>query len=64
MFRARIDESPLPGHFLWLADIQQDLKEPLYVDQVHYTGAKSQRIAEAIARQIESSRLIAPAQLP
>jgi hypothetical protein len=58
MFAARIDKAPLPGAFLWLADMQQDLKEPLYVDQVHYTSAMSRRIAEAIADRIAASGLL------
>ena len=37
------------GNFLWLADIQRDRKEPLYVDAAHYTAAFSEEIARRIA---------------
>jgi len=33
---------------LWLADIQQDKHENLYVDSVHYSAAFSKEIAERI----------------
>ena len=26
------------NNFIWCADIQKGLKEPLYVDQVHYSA--------------------------
>lgn len=36
-------------NFLWLADLQQDRRENLYVDAGHYTAAFNQVIARAIA---------------
>ncbi len=39
----------LGDSFLWLADMQLDVAEPLYVDQAHYSGAMSRRIAGRIA---------------
>jgi hypothetical protein len=41
-----VDQGP---NFLWCADIQEGLTEPLYVDDVHYTAAMSHRLAEHIA---------------
>ena len=38
----------LGGDVLWLADIQQDKHENLYVDRYHYTAAFSQEIAQRI----------------
>jgi hypothetical protein len=35
---------------LWLADIQQDRAEPLYLDGHHYTAAFSKFFAESIVR--------------
>lgn len=35
-------------HLLYLADMQEHLQENLYVDQVHYTPAMNQRIAQRI----------------
>jgi hypothetical protein len=55
--------------FLWLADIQADLKEPLYIDAVHYTAKFSELIAAKIATFVlkESDNpqaCIEPAPLP
>jgi hypothetical protein len=36
-------------NFFWLAEIQEDAHEPLYVDQVHYSPRFSRTIAERIA---------------
>lgn len=50
---ARVAKDPPSEYFVWAADIQQDLKEPLYIDAFHYTAPMSKRIAafiwEAIA---------------
>jgi hypothetical protein len=43
----------LGGDLLWLGDLQQGENRPLYVDRLHYTGAFSRQIAEAIAARIE-----------
>lgn len=53
---ARLAGSPASDGFLWLADIQENLGEPLYVDQVHYTAAMNRRLAEAIATRIIERR--------
>ena len=42
----------LGRNFLWCADIQEGRKEPLYVDQVHYTGAFSKAFALCIANSV------------
>jgi hypothetical protein len=39
---------PAGDNFIWCADIQQELKEPLYVDSIHYTAAMSDRLARYI----------------
>jgi len=44
-----LENTPLGNNFLWLADIQKDEKEPLYVDKVHYSARFSKQIAIAIA---------------
>jgi hypothetical protein len=45
------------GNFLWAADIQEPLKEPLYVDKVHYTARLSGMVAELIARRLRDAVL-------
>ena len=39
----------LGENFLWLADMQIGLEQPLYVDQAHYSGPMSRRIAARIS---------------
>lgn len=39
---------PLGDRFVWAADMQEDLKEPLYIDAFHYTAPMSRRIATLI----------------
>ncbi len=49
---------PLGNSFVWAADIQETLKEPLYVDAFHYTAPMSRRIAEFIYGAIRSRQLV------
>jgi hypothetical protein len=46
------EQRPPDADFFWAADLQKDLHEPLYVDQVHYTAAMNRRVAEAIGRAL------------
>lgn len=39
-------------NFLWLADTQEHLREPLYVDTVHYSSAFNRKLAERILQFI------------
>ncbi len=45
----------LGENFLWLADMQENLKEPLYVDAVHYSARMSEMIAGRIVEKMISS---------
>jgi hypothetical protein len=47
-------------NFLWCADIQEGLREALYVDQVHYAPAMAERVAACIASQLRAHGLIEP----
>ncbi len=49
---------PLGANFIWCADMQEDLHELLYVDQVHYAPSMSQRIAGCIADSLQQRQLI------
>jgi len=40
---------PVDPDFIWCADIQTGVAEPLYVDPVHYSGPMNGRIARCIA---------------
>ena len=55
----RVQVHPLGDNFWWLADIQEKIEKPLYVDIVHYTGEFSGIIAENLA-----DRLILEHRLP
>jgi len=49
---------PLGDNFVWAADLQENAKEPLYVDAFHYTAPMSRRIASFIVRAIHDRRLV------
>lgn len=55
-----LETRSLGDNFLWLADIQENLHEPLYVDQLHYTAKLSKIMAERIAGELVARRLLAP----
>ena len=62
LMATRLDDKRLGRNFLWLADIQQERNEPLYVDQVHYAAGFSKTMAEAIGEWlIKSEHSKAPA---
>jgi hypothetical protein len=44
-------ENTMGNNFIWCADIQSGLKEPFYVDQIHYSASFSKLIAEVIVNQ-------------
>jgi hypothetical protein len=43
------------ANFAWCADIQDGVKQPLYIDQVHYAEEGNRRVADCIARTILAS---------
>ncbi|MCX5873687.1 MAG: SGNH/GDSL hydrolase family protein [Deltaproteobacteria bacterium] len=45
-------------NFLWLAGMQEDLKEPLYVDAAHYSARMSKLIAEQIASALSQKNIL------
>ena len=47
--------------FIWLADIQEQQRRPLYLDNMHYTSAFSRLIAQRIADALIERRLIVAA---
>lgn len=60
----RVHEKPPGENFLWCADIQESLSEPLYVDKVHYTAKMSRLIATTIGTQIIERGLLTRAGDP
>jgi hypothetical protein len=46
------DAMGLGADFVWLADMQETRKEPLYLDAVHYTADFARDIAEEIADSV------------
>ncbi len=61
MMRESGAAAPLGDAFVWAADMQQDLAEPLYVDAFHYTAPMSRRIAVLIADAVQERGLVARA---
>ncbi|MEN9576817.1 MAG: hypothetical protein RL514_4672 [Verrucomicrobiota bacterium] len=51
----RRDRKELPEHFLWLADGQDTLPGPLYVDAAHYSSAFNAVLAGRIADWMKSN---------
>lgn len=49
---------PPPDNFIWLADMQENVARPLYLDNMHYTAAMSREIAEAAGREMLARRLL------
>jgi hypothetical protein len=49
---------PLGGDFLWGADIQENVDEPLYVDSLHYSGKMSELFARSIASAMGERSLL------
>jgi hypothetical protein len=47
-----VRDRPIDGHFLWLADVQEHSRDPLYVDIVHYAPPFAARLASLIDEQI------------
>lgn len=48
----------LGDNFIWCADIQEGLSEPLYVDAIHYTDAMSRRVAACITDGMTERNLL------
>lgn len=57
MMRERGAADMLGAGFVWAADIQQSVKEPLYVDAFHYTAPMAKRLAEFVAAAIRERSL-------
>src|ERR1043166_6975016 len=56
-----VGQHPLGDGFLWAADMQEDLAEPLYVDSLHYSGRMSELFARSIVNAM-SERDLLPAK--
>lgn len=54
LMAARLKSANLGKDFLWLADMQENLREPLYMDAVHYTAAFSKTLGNAIADHVSA----------
>jgi hypothetical protein len=46
------------SNFLWLGDMQENLREPLYVDAIHYSARMSNLIAKRIAVDLSEKKII------
>jgi lysophospholipase L1-like esterase len=57
MMRASGVPQALGKRFIWAADMQKDLAEPLYVDAFHYTAPMSRRLADFIHASMRAQGL-------
>jgi lysophospholipase L1-like esterase len=55
---AFVAANPQGPSFLWLADLQAGLKEPLYVDRIHYNPGMGRLVARAAADLIRERGLL------
>jgi len=55
-----VRDHPLGDDFLWCADIQDGVKEMLYVDGFHYSAAMNDRLARAITGLMRERGLFPP----
>lgn len=53
-----VRSEPFGPDFIWAADVQKDLKEPLYVDAFHYSAKMSRIIAEYIVASMIERKLV------
>jgi hypothetical protein len=53
-----VRDQPLGENFLWCADIQEGVKEMLYVDSVHYAPRLSRRLARCIVDLLAERQLL------
>ncbi len=53
-----VGRHPLGDNFLWAADIQEGLAEPLYVDSLHYSGKMSEVFARSVANAMSERGLL------
>jgi hypothetical protein len=54
-----VEKTPLGNNFLWCAEIQEGVKEPLYVDRVHYTSKMSRMLASCIVERMIERKILA-----
>jgi hypothetical protein len=58
---AELNQDGVPGpNFLWCADIQAQVQEPLYVDACHYNEKNSRNLAACIIQYIVGQELLHP----
>ena len=48
-FAEVLETAPLGSDFLWCADMQRDIHDPLYVDKIHYSREMNRLLAKEIA---------------
>jgi hypothetical protein len=49
LMQEAVTRTPPDDNFLWCADMQKDVHEPLYVDEVHYSPKMTEMVAGCIA---------------
>ena len=52
------EAQPFSDNFLWLADMQQDIQEPLYVDRYHYSPEMLAMMAQNIGDWLIAQKML------
>jgi hypothetical protein len=58
----RVRREPPGPDFLWAADLQDGVRQPLYVDQIHYTAAMSAHIGLVVGQALLERGLLRSAR--
>ncbi|MBW1801156.1 MAG: hypothetical protein JRJ85_10570 [Deltaproteobacteria bacterium] len=53
-----IKENHLGKNFIWCADMQEGITEPLYIDVVHYSGKMSEMVARKICETLHEREFL------
>ena len=56
--KKELESKPQKLNFLWCADIQEQLSEPLYVDEYHYSSKMSAKLAQMIFDMLHKRQLL------
>ena len=60
-FARWIEREPLGKNFIWCADMQESLHEPLYIDRIHYAPAMNHLLCEEIVSRMSERGMLGAA---
>ncbi|MCH7548193.1 MAG: hypothetical protein IH969_01425 [Candidatus Krumholzibacteriota bacterium] len=54
----RIESGTEPANFIWCADMQETLREPLYIDKIHFSATMNRLLAQEIVSRMAERGLV------